>query len=423
MVLGGMLAGCGGGGGAVLGQVAGVISDVNGGVVRGARVWIGARSTVSNSSGAYVLDRVGEGEQTVRAEIVQDGIRYVGQNVTTIYANERSRSVNVVVVNESQRGSVRGHVYDRQGRGLVNARIFAFGNALSSAVAITDATGYYSLDGLQAGLDYEVAGSARGYDSDSLIVNLAANQQLTVNFTLNDGTNPALGAPQNLEAVIWTSPFEMTRGTTSREAVEAVKRLFDPRHPRAVQTRDSNGGSPIETDLYWDPVVSDSLLGYGIYRGTSAFGSVAAIDFLRDPLTAFFADSDDRLQEGIAYYYEITALGTLYPNAPGSESAPSNRYGVTPLGDLRLLSVGAGPRFQWQPANRATSYIVYLFDRYPGLDVDPIWSNENTRTTNTFADYTGPSLQFGRRYYYVVLGLANNDDSRTISEIGDFIAN
>ncbi|MCO5296317.1 MAG: carboxypeptidase-like regulatory domain-containing protein [Fimbriimonadaceae bacterium] len=417
------MAGCGGGGTSALGQLAGVITDINGGVVRGARVWIGSKTTNSNSSGAYILDGIEEGEQTVRAEIVQDGIRYVGQNVATIYRSERSKSVNIVVVNESQRGSVRGHVYDRQGRGLVNARVFAFGNALSSAVAITDSSGYYSLDGLQAGLDYEIAGSARGYNSDTLYANLAANEQRTLNFTLDDGTNPGFGPPQNLEAVIWTSPFEMTRGATSREAVEAIKRLFDPRHPRAVHTRDSVGGSPIETDLYWDPVVSDSLLGYGIYRGTSAFGPVAAIDFLRDPLTYFFADSDDRLQEGIAYYYEITALGTLYPDVAGSESAPSNRYGVTPLGDLRLLSVGAGPRFQWQPANHATSYVVYLFDRYPGLDVDSIWNNESTRTTNNYADYTGPGLQSGRRYYYVVLGLANDDDSRTISEIGEFVAN
>lgn len=418
-----MAAGCGGGGSATLGQLAGVITDLNGGVVRNARVWVGSQTTQSNSSGAYILEGVKEGEQTVKAEVIQDGIRYVGQNVANVFPNERSKSVNVVVVNENQRASVRGTVRDRQGRGLVNARVFAFGNALSSSVAITDATGTYTLESLQAGLDYEIVGSARGYNSDTLFANLSANEQRTLNFTLDDGTNPGFGPPQNLEAVIWTSPRIATRSPGNREAYDAIKKLFDPRRPQMVRTRDAGGGSPIETDLYWDPIVSDSLLGYGVYRGTSAFGSVAAIDFLRDPLTFFFADADDRLQEGVAYYYEITALGTLYPDVPGSESAPSNRYGVTPLGDLELLPVGFGPRFQWVHARNATSYIVYLFDRYPGLDVDPIWSNEGTRTSNNFVDYTGPGLQSGRRYYFVVLGLANDDDSRTISPIGDFVAN
>ncbi len=420
--LGLVLAGCGSGG-LPPGQVSGVVTDANGGVVRGARVTWGSRSTVSNSSGTYLLEDVSEGEHLIRAEVTQDGLRFTGQNVVQIFSQERSKSLNIAVIRDNQQAGVRGTVRDRSGGLLSGAKVFALGNALSSSIAFTDANGVYDLNGLQAGIDYEITGSARGYNSDSTVVNLATSEHRTVNLTLDDGTNPALPAPQNLSAVVWTSPREDSRSPADRAALEAVKRLFDPRHARA-SSRTSDGGNHIETDLYWDPVSSTSLLGFGVYRGTSPAGAVAPIDFLRDPNATFFADLDERLVQGPAYYYEVTSLGTLYPDTPGSESVPSDRYGVTALGDLGLRSpTGFTPRFQWFAATDATSYVVFVFDRYPGLDVESIWNNVSARTSNTFLDYGGPALTTGRRYYYVVLGLANGDDSRTISRVGEFIAN
>ena len=418
-----LLSGCNTGSGRPPGQVSGVVTDINGGVVRDAKVWIGTRETRSNSSGSYVLERIGENTHTIRAEAMQDGLRFVGQNVVQIFAQERSKSVNIAVARDTQLASLRGTVRDRSGNRLVGAKIFAFGNALSSAMAITDSNGDYEMNWMQAGLTYELTASGSGYNSDFSTVNLAAGEQRTVDFTLDPGTNPAFGAPQNLAASIWTSPYETTRSPSANAALEAIKREFDPRRPAATQSRTSAGGNHIETDLYWDPISHEALLGFGVYRGTSELGPVAAIDFLRDPLAAFFADLDDNLVENRAYYYEVTALTTRYPDLAGSESPPSNRYGVLALGDLDLLSVGFGPRFQWIHANGATSYIVYLYDRYPGLDVTSIWNNGGTRTSSNFLDYTGPGLQLGRRYYYLVLGLANNDDSRTISRVGEFVAN
>ena len=404
------------------GQVAGVVTDSNGGVVRGARVTWGSRSTTSNASGAFLLENVAEGDQLIRADITQDGLRYSGQNVVQVFTQERSKSLNIVVIRDNQQAGLRGTVRDRAGALLSGAKVFALGNALSSSIALTDANGVYELNGLQAGINYEVTGSARGYNSDSTTVNLSVGESRQTNFTLDDGTNPSLPVPQNLSAVIWTSPREASRSPSDRAALDAVKTLFDPRRARA-STRSSNGGNHIETDLYWDPVTSGSLLGFGVYRGTSSSGSVAPIDFLRDPNATFFADMDEQMVEGPAYYYEITSLGTLYPDFAGTESGPSNRYGVTALGDLTLQNPTGSTRFRWNAANGATSYVVFVFDRYPGLDVDSIWNNVSTRTTNTFVDYAGPSLTFGRRYYYVVLGLANGDDSRTISRVGEFIAN
>jgi len=66
---------------------------------------------------------------------------------------------------------------------------------------------------------------------------------------------------------------------------------------------------------------------------------------------------------------------------------------------------------------------VYLFDEYPGIGVDPIWDNSASPVGGTQLTYTGPNLQSGRRYYYVILGLANGQTSRTITTVEEFVAN
>ena len=91
---------------------------------------------------------------------------------------------------------------------------------------------------------------------------------------------------------------------------------------------------------------------------------------------------------------------------------------------MNLMPIRQTPlTFRWEAATGAESYIVYLFDRYPSLGVDPIWSNSGTPTTNLELPYTGGALQSGRQYFYLVLGVANNFDSRTISEVDDFVKN
>lgn len=422
--LAGALEGCGGGGAARNGGVSGVLFDVNGDVVRGARVWVDLPGTndpetASNSSGSYALEGLPEGVNLVRAEITQDGIRYYGQNMIQVFERERSKSTNITLVRESQLASMRGTVSDRFGNVLANAKVFAVAAALSGSYAITADDGSYSMGGLQAGVNYAVSASAAGYGNDEDVVNLAPGEQRIVNFALGNETNPSLPAPQNLTAVIWTSPKEMTRGREAN-AIEAVKRLADPRRvSRAGSTRLSQGGNWIEADLYWDELSSPQLLGYGIYRGTSPTGPLSPTDFLRDVYAIFYADLDDELIEGQTYYYEVSALNTSYPSGPGSESPPSNRYGVTALGDLTLLSPTFGPlTFRWNAANGAETYTVYVFDRYPGLGVSEIWQSPATASTSV----VGPSLPPGT-YYYVVLGVARGGDSRTISPLGTFVMN
>jgi hypothetical protein len=416
------------------GTVSGVVNDLNGGVVRGATVQYRGRNTAvrttTNSAGAFVLENVASGESLITAEIVKDGIRYFGQNVVTVIRDQQTKSLVITIARENQLAGIRGAVFDRFGNRLAGARVFAdMGGILGSAMAISDDQGNYELWGLIGGAPTTIVGTGRGYNSDPSRVTLTAGNWHTFNFTLNQGTSPTLPAPQDLEAIAWTSPRQATRSPQERMAIEAVKRELDPKREErfgAQLTRLFQGGNWIEVDLTWEPVDSVSLLGYGIYRGTNQAGALTAVDFLRDPLTYFFADLDPDLVEGVNYYYEVTALNVLFPDTPNSESEPSNRFGVRALGDLTLRSPILQPlQFRWNAAREAERYMVFLYDRFPGIGVTSIWNNSANPTTGT--SVAGPGgLQSGRRYYYIVIGLGNFIDgtwiSRTISPVGEFVA-
>jgi hypothetical protein len=428
------LAGCGGGSGSGIGsgnsEVAGIVTDFNGDIVRGARVWVnGHGETVSNSSGSYVLEGLPEGDFKVRCEIEKDGIRYKGENVARVFDGERTKSVNITVIRESLLARVHGRIIDNQGFTVEGARVFAMapndGGVFYSTYEITDSGGTYDLDTLMGGVDYRIVASGIGFNSDVEIVNIPAGGDEELILTLKNPTDPLLPAPQNLDGVAWTSPRESTRSPQSRAAIENVKRIFDSRTPTKSITRETSSGNWIETDLFWDAYPNDDAhIGFGIYRRFGNSGGFTPIDFLRDPEAEMYIDADADLQEFETWSYEITALNTNYPDTGNSESDPSNIVTVQTLSDLFLNSLLQSPlTFRWQSGSGAEEYIVYLFDEFPGIGVDPIWDNSASPTTNTQLTYTGPSLQSGHRYFYLVLGLANGQGSRTISVVDDFVAN
>lgn len=419
------LIGCGGGGSQFFGEVSGIVTDANGDTVRGARVFASGRETFSNSAGSYVLTRVAEGDQIIRAEITQNGIEFSGQNVARIFGEDRTQTINIAVARTSLQAGIHGTVRDRFGNRIAGAKVFAMGNALTSSVAFTNSNGDYVMRGLMSGVTYQLTASARTFENDIDSVNLVPGEDPRFDFVLGDGTNPAMLPPQNLSAVAWTTPSEITRSPSQRAGIEAVKNMLLPK--RKVQAgRTTINGNNVEVDLFWDEYTSnfDMLLGFGIYRASTVGGQSTAIDFMRDPHAAFFQDLDENLHENQNWYYEITALSTQYPDTFNSESNFSNRYGVATLGDLFLNSLLTGPlTFRWTAGSGATSYVVYLFDEFPGVGVNSIWNTEATPTSGNSQVYTGPALTSGLRYYYIVLGLANGNDSRTLSVIDDFIAN
>lgn len=251
-------------------EITGLITDLDGNPVRGARVSSGSNVTYSGSSGAYSLPVRDDEFVEIFAEVDQDGSHYTGQNIATTFKGTLAQNVNIAVERSDRQGAIYGTVYDRVGREVANARIFASGAGLSSAMSKTDRRGRYELKGLATGLVYTVSASAFGYSSDYLDTSVRSGESKQVDFQLGEGFSTLLAPPANLSAVSWVSPFADSRSQDEREvqAVEAVKRLFDKKRP-VTATRDRGSFAMVEVDLYWDPILSVDLLGYGIYRGAN----------------------------------------------------------------------------------------------------------------------------------------------------------
>ncbi|MFZ4508477.1 MAG: carboxypeptidase-like regulatory domain-containing protein [Fimbriimonas sp.] len=417
------------------GDVAGVVFDQDGNVVRGARVYYDLEGstnkdveTVSNSSGAYVLTGIAEGDKKIWAVITQGTKRYVGVNVVRINRGERTKGHNIVVSPDDQQGVLYGNVRDRNGFNVQGARVFArqaSGVVLSSSYGITDDQGNYRILALQANVTYEVISNGRQYRGDTDSVVIRPGEELRADFVLGNTTNPSLPVPLNFSATAWTSPDEPSRSQNDALAIEGLKRQLDPtrvaRKPLGRLTADLD---PIEVDLVWDRIVNSQLLGYGMYRSTNGGTSFQNADFVRDPLAEFYADADVNLRENRSYTYAITSLSTDYPDTNESESNYSTFETVNTLGSLKNVQVGFSPlRFIWNSATGADRYAVFLYDEAPGLGTTSIWNNFASPTSTPSLTYSGPSLVAGRDYWIIVLGFNLGQDGRTISRVVKFRMN
>ncbi|MGQ9737304.1 MAG: carboxypeptidase regulatory-like domain-containing protein [Armatimonadota bacterium] len=415
------------------GNVAGTVTDINGDPVVGARVWIaGGGETLTNTNGTFLLTNVSEGFKNVRASARIGNQQWSGVALVQVFADDTTRNANILLCPENQQGSIEGFVYAPDGSRLEGARVFA-GGPLTSAMAVTDRDGYYRIDGLRGGYDYPVVASAPGFLNDKKTVTVVAGQVSAASFALAvaSGTSPL--TPSNLEAVVWTQPRGVTRSTSPEmaNAYEAIKRVVDPGRAqyRAI-SRVTPIGSLIEVDLTWDFVEDSTRLGYGIYRGRNVNpASVAdnAIAFLRDPLADLFADLDLNLTPEINYYYQIVAVGANFdPDTGAGTSSPSNNASATPLFPMSTFSSPAQgetvtnptPTLRWNRLNGASTYRVILFEGFPEINRDLLWLSG--ATANTSLVYSGPALQPGQTYYWVVVAFSADGKARSISPLWKF---
>lgn len=435
------IAGCagsgGGGGGDETAEISGNVIDLDGNLVQNAEVTVLDRTTRTNTGGVYMVDGLPAGVWNLQAESepTADGVVYSAQTSVQVFEGERTRSVNLTLVRLDQQATLRGVVRDRFGNILQGVHVFAFiqsgGAQLGSVMDITNALGEYELRSLAAGYTYNVNASAQGYGSDRDTVVLSAGESRQFDFALGDPSDPLLAPPGSPFAIAWTTPSEpVSRGVgkPNAQAYEAIKQRMDPTRAQRIQRRGDNTslGNPIEIDLLWNPPSANReyLLGYGVYRATSSGGASVPIDFLRDPETYFYADMAQELLENQTYWYEMTSLNVNYPTTGNSESNFSSRVSAETLGDLELLPVQQNPlTFNWTGTSGATTYFVYLFDEPPTIGTVEIYRNAVATPATSHVYPNTPPLVSGQRYYYMVVGLANADTSRTISRLGEFVAN
>lgn len=422
--------GCGGVGAGV-GSVAGLILDMNGNPVRGARVFVTdgtVRETNSNSSGSYRITGVSATDILIKAEYDDGSTLYQGENLARVFDQDQVNSHNIVLIPSNQIGSFQGHVQSSGGLRIQGARISAKptnGSQLGSVQALADDNGNFFLSGLAGGITYQVQASFPGFHSADVTRTASAGNTQTINYSLGPNGDPLLPAPANLDAVAWTSPLESTRGIEQQHTMDNIKQFIDPRYRKPLPNgRGTSTGSPVEVQLYWDRFDSLEILGYAIWRKRSNDPYQAA-GFLRDPLAESYLDSDINLRDGINYSYVVSATNTNYPDTNNSLSDDSNAVTVTPLGDMNILNPtfgGGNVTFRWSAVPNAANYTIYVFDTYPGIMVSSYANNFNNPATGTQWTYNLAPLTSGQLYYYLIMGSNSNDSARTLSVIGSFTA-
>ncbi len=428
-----VLAGCEGYSGPKTSTVAGTVLDLNNQPVRGARVWTVDGTTTTSPTGAYVLPRTRQDEVLVSAEIKKGDIWYRGRTVALTTADEQTNSVNIVVASENQEGRIEGYVHDRYGYPLEHASVFAYSGAGSSQRCFTNGDGWYALDNVIAGITYRISAGGPGYASDQDVVVVTARQTRQMDFVVRDGGLTGLTAPTNLFGMSWVSPVPSRSGERAL-SLDVARSLINPiagRVPKARSGKTVTSKSRartdmiVEVDLEWDEQQFPDLLGYGVYRANSATGNLIGVDYLPEPLAAYYVDQS--INPASTYSYALTTLGVLYPNYPAqTESALSNRFVVETLNPIDATVNNENiPTFSWTPASGADHFAVFLFDEYPSIGVSSLWSSSIV-SGGTSLTYGGVSLQRGRTYYYFVVGLGDYDSAsstylaRTISPVRSF---
>lgn len=419
-----------GGGTTQTGSISGLVLDTDGNPVRGARVYVEnspIRETVSNSSGSFSLTGVVADNVSVKATIVKNSTTFYGENFAQVYGNENSQSMNVVVMPVSQIAAIQGGVTESsRGVRVQGARITAkptSGSQFATVQTITDSNGNYYLNGLQSGVSYQVMASFTGFRSTDVARIPTAGVALTQNFTLQNSSDGVIPAPTNLSAVAWTSPSEVSRDRVAAQAHTNIKKFIDARY-KPSPTRVTANGNAVEVQLFWDKFDSLNILGYEVWRKRGS-GDWSGIDFLRDPLSESYLDSDSELRENLAYSYAVAGGNSNYPNTDNSAGDFSATVSVTPLADMYVNSVNTGGgqvTFNWQAVSGASNYTVYVFSEYPGVRVTSYANNFNTPATGTSWTYNLTPLASGQRYYYIVMGANSNDSARTLSAVGSFVA-
>lgn len=450
-----LLAGCGGGGGGPgsgsgtggVGNLTGAVTNINGDAVADATVSTSGQSTKSLSNGTYSLSGVPDGDVFIQASASVNGLNYTGETWTDLVAGQNNHSVNIMVSDSRNQGSLEGYVEDNQGNVFVGAKVFIQG-PYGSAMTITDNNGYYKLNKLPGNTTFNVTASFAGYINQTESSAITTGQTSELDFMLASGNDTGpIAPPTGVSAESWTVSSYITRSqplyngmfTWVKNYYRKKRGLTNAVQAKSIQTlhptKSTPAGSLVEIDLFWTPRAETNLLGYLIKRGTSS-SNLTSEAVLRDPLASAFFDADPALTPNYVYYYTVSSLDTVeFPNN-GTIGSPSSVVAADPMDPMTGLSPGqsasvaGNPYFQWSPVNGATSYQVYIWNSFPSLQsssdpngVTPIWgpndANSSTGSGQTSLTYSGPTLQSGATYYWMVIA-TDGQGNYSASQIAKF---
>lgn len=189
------------------------------------------------------------------------------------------------------------------------------------------------------------------------------------------------------------------------------------------RTAHATGNYAVETDLEFtqSSLTASSVLAYSVYRtvgGTVPTAvSTAFYDQVADPLANYYTDLTfsnftTNTLSGVRYNFALSAVST--GTAGSIESVLSAPLSVTPLGPLTLTAPtarqsGVNPvAVSWSSVTGVTSYHAYLYTEFPTINTTPQDLGAIPATTTGFAL---PALTVGQQYYIVIVGISDQAET------------
>jgi fibronectin type 3 domain-containing protein len=217
----------------------------------------------------------------------------------------------------------------------------------------------------------------------------AKNSQDGVGHATMKTLGRALVFVQGLWLVLACENYEPTR-------VPPEKAFFLP-PPTAVKIEAGNGSLA----MAWAFEDTGKVKEFRIYRQD---GSDSAKVFQRIAATAFLFYQDERVRNGVTYFYEIAAVSKF-----GVEGEHSLAVGATPLNLLPSAVILLEPttvqgsvsslHLRWQPASD-TDFKTYQLMRSRSIPVSLSSTLVQVFTNSAASDYTDTGLEPATRYYY-----------------------
>ncbi|MHB1455775.1 MAG: fibronectin type III domain-containing protein [Armatimonadota bacterium] len=461
-----LLAGCGGGGTGGGGNngistVSGTLSSINRATITGGTVWAfgdPGNTATSLASGAYELNGVRSGWQTMRASVFVNGVEWVGSTAADVLSNAPTMNVNIVLSPKTAVTDIGGVVRDDNNNRIEGARVLfttrivypaeqttSGDGPYGSIVAVTNSNGNYLLKDVPIGVTGVISASKVAFNNREYQIDTVAGGDV-VDFNLIPTNGTLKPFAPTLEAIeSYTMPNTISAlsvGKSTSTAYKMIRSYVSARYKSAIpgkstiiKTQSTPNGSLMEIDLYFNAFKdndSRDIAGYGIYRTTSPSIQFAAIDFIRDPYANFYGDMGFELTPLQIYYYAVTAVDVQFLDsnnnpAAGSESDKSNTLSITPIGQMTLVSpsdslvVSGNPTFTWNTLTGSTKYRVMVFNQFPVTPITPVI--DFTSNGGTSYTYDGLPLNSGNTYYWVILANDASGKAFSYSQIRRFSVN
>ncbi len=421
------------------GRVAGRVLDPEGNGLVDAQVTVNGTSAVARTTtyGIFLLPNVPAGTRTLAAAINAGGVSLSGaRTYVRVESGRLTANADIITSINGSSGTLYGRVTNTRSQAVPGAVVFA---SLATAPnflpdpetaprqAETDAAGNFELQRVPPGFWVltavypDMATVTRGITSQ---IYVAADAEVDVNFQLPEASSGTPDRPLDLSAVAFTMPTGASRAADAYEGTKdrllAVSRTgqwgaraarLENVRRRSV-TRTAPPGSLIEVDLSWALPSAQDVVGYYIGRSEQQGTGFALIEDLLNPHAGLWIDYDARLSPGRSYFYRVTTT-----TSRDERSDPSATATARPLGQMTSVSPAGTidtnrPTFTWEALDDASVYGVQLFGQFPDRAVDPVWESDLVHSPSTSVMYSGPALQSGHTYYWLVIGGNDTDTQR-----------